>query len=113
MSTYTIILILILIVAIALILIVMVQNPKGGGLSSSFGGGGSQSMGGVQSTNNFLDRSTWTLAISMFALILLSNFAIPRQGNNNPQLENTLENVNTTPVQTNTIPTTTTNDSVN
>ena len=26
----------------------MVQNPKGGGLSSSFGGGGAQSMGGVQ-----------------------------------------------------------------
>ena len=36
----------------------MVQNPKGGGLSSSFGGGGgAQSMGGVQNTNNFLDRT--------------------------------------------------------
>ncbi|MFN0728911.1 preprotein translocase subunit SecG [Polaribacter gochangensis] len=110
MSTYTIILILILIVAIALILIVMVQNPKGGGLSSSFGGGGAQSMGGVQNTNNFLDRSTWTLAISMFALILLANFAIPRASNNNPQLENTLENVNPTPVNTNPV---TTNDSLN
>jgi preprotein translocase subunit SecG len=111
MSTYTIILILILIVAIALILIVMVQNPKGGGLSSSFGGGGAQSMGGVQNTNNFLDRSTWTLAISMFALILLANFAIPRANNNNPQLENTLENVNiTTPTTTAPV---TTNDSIN
>lgn len=91
----------------------MVQNPKGGGLSSSFGGGGgAQSMGGVQNTNNFLDRSTWTLAISMFALILLSNFAIPRASNNNPQLENTLENINTTPTQTNTVPATT-NDSIN
>ncbi len=111
--SYNLFLILILIVAVALILIVMVQNPKGGGLSSSFGGGGAQSMGGVQNTNNFLDRSTWTLAISMFALILLANFAIPREGNNNPQLENTLENVNTTPpAQTNT-PATTTKDSTN
>lgn len=105
--TYTALLILILIVAFALILIVMVQNPKGGGLSSSFGGGGAQSMGGVQSTNNFLDRATWTLAISMFALILLANFAIERKGQTNtPQLENTLENVESTPVQPNTTPNT-------
>ena len=39
----------------------MVQNPKGGGLSSSLGG--SQMMGGVQKTTDFLDKSTWTLAI--------------------------------------------------
>lgn len=110
--SYNLFLVLILIVAVALILIVMVQNPKGGGLSSSFGGGGAQSMGGVQNTNNFLDRSTWTLAISLFALILLANFAIPRANNNNPQLENTLENVSTTPTQT-TTPVTTTKDSTN
>jgi len=98
--TYTLFLILILVVAIALILIVLVQNPKGGGLSSTFGGG-AQSMGGVQNTNSFLDKATWTLAISMFALILLANFAIPRTSTiNNPQLEQTLQNVQTTPVQT-------------
>ncbi|GGG90631.1 preprotein translocase subunit SecG [Polaribacter pacificus] len=99
--TYTLFLILILVVAVALILIVLVQNPKGGGLSSSFGGGGAQSMGGVQNTNSFLDKATWTLAISMFALILLANFAIPRANSvNNPQLEQTLQNVQTTtPVQ--------------
>ena len=76
----------------------MVQNPKGGGLSSSLGGA-SQNIGGVQNTNTFLDKTTWTLAISMFALILLSNFAIPR-GNvqNAPQLDQTLEGIET-PVQ--------------
>ena len=76
--SYFLFLILILIVSLLLILVVMVQNPKGGGLSSSFGGGGTQSLGGVQSTTNFLDKSTWTLAIVLFALILLSNFSIPR-----------------------------------
>ena len=105
--SYTAFLILILIIAVALILIVMVQNPKGGGLSSSFGGSGAQSLGGVQSTNNFLDRTTWTLAIAMFALILLANFAIPRQGNSGINLENTLENVDTTPPQTTNVPATT------
>ena len=50
----------------------MVQNPKGGGLSSSFGGGGQQ-IGGVQNTSDFLDRSTWVLASLLLVLILLSN----------------------------------------
>ena len=84
----------------------MVQNPKGGGLSSSFGGGGAQSLGGVQNTNNFLDRTTWTLAIAMFALILLANFAIPREGDNNVNLDNTLEGVETTAPVQNTLPAT-------
>lgn len=91
---YTAFLILIVIVALLLILIIMVQNPKGGGLSSSFGGGGSQALGGVQSTNKFLDRATWTLAISLFALILLSNFAIPRNTvNTDTQLKETLDGI--------------------
>jgi preprotein translocase subunit SecG len=106
---YNLFLGVILLVAVILILIVMVQNPKGGGLSSSFGGG-AQSLGGVQNTNNFLDRTTWTLAIAMFALILLSNFAIDRGGDNDFKLDNTLEGIETT------VPaapeTTTTNDSL-
>ena len=70
----------------------MVQNPKGGGLSSSFGGGGgSQNLGGVQNTTNFLDKSTWGLAIALFALILLSNFAIPR--NNTVDLKSETEGI--------------------
>ena len=77
--SYLLFLVLIIIVSVLLILVIMVQNPKGGGLSSSFGGGGSQNLGGVQNTTNFLDKSTWGLAIALFALILLSNFAIPRE----------------------------------
>jgi preprotein translocase subunit SecG len=48
----------------------MVQNPKGGGLSSSLGG--SQMMGGVQKTTDFLDKSTWILAMILTALVLFS-----------------------------------------
>ncbi len=93
--SYTAFVVLIIVVAIALVLIVMVQNPKGGGLSSTFGGG-ANTLGGVQNTNNFLDRTTWTLAIAMFALILLSNFAINRGSGNDMQLENTLDGIETT-----------------
>ena len=94
--TYNIFLILIIVVAILLVLIIMVQNPKGGGLSSSFGGGGggSQSLGGVQSTTNFLDKSTWTLSIVLLALILLSNISAPRtdSGLDDTLIQETLDN---------------------
>ncbi|MSP85510.1 MAG: preprotein translocase subunit SecG [Flavobacteriaceae bacterium] len=70
MSTFSIFLVLITIVCFLLIVVIMVQNPKGGGLSSSLGG--SQMMGGVQKTTDFLDKSTWTLAFILTALILLS-----------------------------------------
>ena len=89
--SYFLFLVLIIIVSLLLILVIMVQNPKGGGLSSSFGGGGSQNLGGVQSTTNFLDRATWTLAIALFALILLSNFAIPRS--NSVDIESATESI--------------------
>lgn len=76
MSTFTIFLILIIFVAFLLVVVIMVQNPKGGGLSSSFGGGGTQQLGGVKKTTDFLDRSTWTLATILLALVLLSNIPI-------------------------------------
>lgn len=93
--SYTIFLVLIMIVAVLLVLIIMVQNPKGGGLSSSFGGGGSQSVGGgVQSTTNFLDKSTWALSIALLALVLLSNFSVPNKNNvpNDTTIQETIEN---------------------
>jgi preprotein translocase subunit SecG len=93
-----------MIVAFLLILIIMVQNPKGGGLSSSFGGGGTQSLGGVQNTTNFLDKSTWTLSIVLLALILLSNFAAPKisSADTSSEIENTIENreIQDAPIQT-------------
>ena len=48
----------ILIVAASIILglIILIQNPKGGGLSSSFGGLGNQLMGVKQTTDRSEDR---------------------------------------------------------
>lgn len=65
--------ILIVLVCILLTLVVLVQNPKGGGLGSAFGGSNPQMFGGVKKTTDFLDRSTWTLAISLFVLVLAMN----------------------------------------
>ena len=73
MSTFSIFLVLITIVCFLLIIVIMVQNPKGGGLSSSLGG--SQMIGGVQKTTDFLDKSTWYLATILIVLIMLSSLS--------------------------------------
>ena len=73
MGSYSFLLAIIVIVSFLLVVVIMVQNPKGGGLASSFGGGGTQQLGGVKQTTDFLDKSTWTLAIILIALIMLSN----------------------------------------
>ena len=56
----TLLSIIIVIASILLIFVVFVQNPKGGGLSSDFGA--SSQLGGVQKTNEFIDKATWSLA---------------------------------------------------
>ena len=70
---FSVFLVLITIVCFLLIVVIMVQNPKGGGLSSTFGN--SQQIGGVQKTTDFLDKSTWTLGIILIALIMFSSLA--------------------------------------
>ena len=72
---YNIILFLIIFLSFLLELGIMVQNPKGGGLASTFGGD-SQQIGGVKKTTDFLDRSTWILASLLFLLILFSNITL-------------------------------------
>ncbi len=89
-TSFTIFIGLIILVCFLLVLVVMVQNPKGGGLSSSFGGS-SQQLGGVQKTSDFLDKSTWILAIFLLVLILLSNISLNQ---NSQGIESRLINEN-------------------
>ncbi len=77
----TIISILIVIVCILLILVVLVQNSKGGGLASSFSS--SNQVMGVRKTADFLEKATWTLAIALLALSLVSTaYNKPVEGTN-------------------------------
>lgn len=66
----TIISALIILVCILLILVVLVQNSKGGGLASSFAS--SNQVMGVRKTADFLEKATWTLAIALLVLSLVS-----------------------------------------
>jgi preprotein translocase subunit SecG len=75
MALYYTISILIFIVCIILILIVLIQNSKGGGLTSTFSG--SNQVMGVKRTTDFLEKSTWTLAVVLLVLTLSTIFVIP------------------------------------
>jgi len=73
----TIISTVIIIASILLVFVVYVQNPKGGGLSTDFGA--AQQLGGVQKTNEFIDKATWSLAglIAVLSIILTLKLKAP------------------------------------
>lgn len=65
--------ILIAFISVLLILVILIQNPKGGGVSSSFGGSQTtnQLIGAANSTD-MLEKVTWGLASSLLILCLAS-----------------------------------------
>lgn len=73
---YALVSVLIIIASILLTLIVLVQNSKGGGLASNFSG--SNQVMGVRKTADFLEKATWTLAISLVVLSIVASMTIPR-----------------------------------
>ena len=88
MGLYIILSVFILIISTLIILVVLVQNSKGGGLASNFSG--SNQYMGVRKTADFLEKATWTLAIALLVLSLVSIFVIPKGGqqiNNVTQIE--------------------------
>lgn len=98
---FSIFLVLITVVCFLLIVVIMVQNPKGGGLSSTFGN--SQQMGGVQKTTDFLDKSTWTLGIVLIALILFSSLSFNTENTGSRIIDN---NITTSPKVEKSVPST-------
>ena len=67
----TLLTVIILIICFFLGAVILVQNPKGGGLASGFTGGAS--MGGVQRTTDFLEKSTWYLVVALFVTCMVAS----------------------------------------
>jgi preprotein translocase subunit SecG len=77
--------ILITINCILLMLIILIQNPKGGGIDSTFGGQGANQMFGAAKSTDFIEKLTWGLGASLFILciitaIIVSNGAVGGNG---------------------------------
>ena len=106
-TIFTLFMVLIVIACILLVIIIMAQNPKGGGLSGTFGGT-SPAQFGVQRTNDFMEKSTWTLGgviivLCMLSVILTANPAVinaPTKAKPTTETptQNTAPVQNTTPV---------------
>lgn len=69
--------ILIILACVLLGFFVLIQNPKGGGLSGSFGGFGNQVMG-VRQTTDVLEKGTWILAAIIAVLCMTSSIFITK-----------------------------------
>jgi preprotein translocase subunit SecG len=63
--------ILILLACVILAFFILIQNPKGGGLSGSFGNASSQVMGVKQSTD-VMEKGTWTMISVIGGLCIIS-----------------------------------------
>ena len=103
---FTVILILILVICVILALAVLVQNPKGGGLSGTFGGAANQIFGYKRTTDD-IERITWGLAIAVIVLSLATAAFTPGQSGtqNNiltPQAEQPL--IQSTPTESDQAP---------
>ena len=86
---YISLIVLIIIASVLLVLAVLAQNPKGGMAANL---GASNQVMGVRQTADFLERSTWTLAIAIVVLSLLASIAMSShrrstQGSNDALLE--------------------------
>ena len=96
---YSFVAVLIVIACILLTLVVLVQNSKGGGLAANFAAG-NQAFG-VRQTADFLEKATWTLAISVLVLCLAATAIVAGGGSsdNSSTIQKQLENVQSTPGQ--------------
>ena len=62
---------LILLACVILAFFILIQNPKGGGLSGSFGAVSSQVMG-VKQSSDVMEKGTWTLIGIIGGLCIIS-----------------------------------------
>ena len=99
---YVTVSVLILIVSFLMMLVVLVQNSKGGGLASNFSS--HNQILGVRRTTDFLEKTTWTLAILLVLFCLASSVAIPKggvqgAGKVDTKMRDQIENAMTTPME--------------
>ncbi len=73
---YVFLTILILLASLLLIGVVLIQKSKGGGLASNFSS--SNQIMGVRKTTDFIEKATWTLAIVICVLSIVSSFFAPQ-----------------------------------
>ena len=59
-------------IGILLMIAVLIQNPKGGGVDSTFGGAQANQMFGAAKSSDFIEKATWGLAAVLLVLCLVA-----------------------------------------
>lgn len=72
---YLFLTILMLLASVLMCFIVLIQNSKGGGLASGFSS--SNQIMGVRKTTDFLEKTTWTLAVAMVVFSIVAAYTLP------------------------------------
>jgi preprotein translocase subunit SecG len=67
-------------VCVLLMGVVLIQNPKGGGIDSTFGGTGANQMLGAAKSTDFIEKLTWGLAIALFVLCIITAIVVTGSG---------------------------------
>ena len=68
--------ILIALVCVLLMAVILIQNPKGGGVDSTFGGQSANQMLGAAGSTDFIEKLTWGLAIALFVLCIITSLMV-------------------------------------
>lgn len=72
--------IVIALVCVLLMGVVLIQNPKGGGIDSTFGGSGANQMLGAAKSTDFIEKLTWGLAATLFILCIITAIMVTGLG---------------------------------
>lgn len=91
---YTLFVILIVVAALLMIGIVLIQESKGGGLASNYAS--FNQIGGVRKTTDFIEKTTWGLAIAMVVISVACAYVAPQATTDRSVMEG-IENPTTNP----------------
>ncbi len=72
--------VLITLVCLLLSGVILIQNPKGGGVDSTFGGTATNQMFGAAKSTDFIEKLTWYLAIALFVLCIMASLMVGGSG---------------------------------
>lgn len=64
--------VLIALIAVLLIGAILIQNPKGGGVDSTFGGAQANQLFGAAKSADFIEKATWYLAAALLLLCIVA-----------------------------------------
>jgi len=72
----TLMTVLIALICVLLMAAVLIQNPKGGGVDSTFGGQSANQMFGAAKSTDFIEKITWGLAGALMIMCILTTFLV-------------------------------------